>query len=80
VKDFFGWEPHLVRDGTYLIALAVILFALLHNATQGYAHGGEILLAAIIGLVSRHVWFHYHHHPSKPQPVTRYTNPRYTKH
>jgi hypothetical protein len=44
-KHFFGWEPHLVRDVIYLIALAVVLFALLHNATHGYAHGGEILLA-----------------------------------
>lgn len=78
MKDIFGWEPHPVRDGIYLIALAVVLFALLHNATQGYAHGGEILLAAIIGVVSLHVWFHYH--PSKPQPATRYTNSQYSKH
>jgi len=65
-----------------LMSVAVVLLAIAFFFGDGdYQITLYIMVGLIAGTATRYVWWHFHPYKEPPPPpVTRYTNPRYTKH
>ena len=77
---FFGYGPRSfkIESLRFLFEAAVLLgvaYVLGWDSTPIWV----FLVGYLLVTISRYLWWHYRPYVPKAQPVTWYTNPRYTK-
>ena len=85
IKEAFSFKSgprSFLAELISLIFCAAVLLALAVFFGDGdYMVTVYIMFGLVAGTAARYVWWHFRPYKAPPAPpVTRYTNPRYTKH